>query len=280
MIKLKSNKRAGIGLLKHANSRFLFCAVVCFLVVVLVAPLNLLAANQSVEQRLQRMERLLANQNLIEMLTSLQALQQEVSIIRGDLDLLNHEMSQIKKQQKDIYIDLDQRLLDLDDRIGKLRLAPAIPGGNLSSPINEIDSEPGSVEDAQSALSKEHEYQNALSILRTGQYDEAIQAFQVYLISYPQSDLASNAQYWMAEAYYVLKDYESAVAQFNKVITAYPDSRKISDAHLKKGFSYYELEKWSDAKAALDVVVSQYADSTAARLANRRLDKMKIEGKL
>ena len=87
---------------------------------------NLLAANEpAVEQRLQRLERLLANQNLVDMLTSLQALQREVSMLRGDIDLINHELGQIKKQQKDIYVDLDTRIQDVDQRLEELRKTPA-----------------------------------------------------------------------------------------------------------------------------------------------------------
>jgi len=263
----------------NATGRLFICFMFFFL---LTVSQSIAASDQSVEQRVQRLERLLANQNLIDMLTSLKALQQEVSNLRGDLDLLNHELSQIKKQQKDIYIDLDQRIQDLDGRVAKLRISPVIPSLGLSDDATEAfaGDEEVSVEAEQNALSKEQEYQNALAILKDGRYDEAIQAFQIYLISYPASDLAANAQYWMAEAYYVLKNYESAVSHFQKVITAYPDSRKISDAYLKMGFSYYELQKWAEAKAALKKVVSDYSGTAAARLATRRLDKMKVEGHL
>lgn len=269
------------GALKFASPRFLCCVSI----LLVFAATDLSAANGSpFEQRLQRLERLLANQNLVDMLTSLQALQREVSMLRGDIDLLNHELGQIKKQQKDIYVDLDQRIQDIDQRLEDVRKAPLLqPSANAGfSGAGALD--PGeqnvSIEAAQSALTEEQEYQNTLGILKAGRYEEAIQGFQIYLISYPESELAANAQYWMAEAYYVLKNYESAVAHFQKVISAYPDSRKISDAYLKLGFSYYELQKWKDAKSTLDKVVVDHPNSTAARLASRRIDRMKIEGRL
>ncbi len=271
-------KKAIVRRVAGAAGRLFICFMLFFFAAV---PQSIAASDQSVEQRVQRLERLLANQNLIDMLTSLKALQQEVSNLRGDLDLLNHELSQIKKQQKDIYIDLDQRIQDLDGRVTKLRISPIIPSVDLSGDATEaFGDEVVSVEAEQSALSKEQDYQNALAILRDGRYDEAIQAFQIYLISYPTSELAANAQYWMAEAYYVLKSYESALSHFQKVITAYPESRKISDAYLKMGFSYYELQKWAEAKGVLEKVVSDYSGTAAARLASRRLDKMKVEGHL
>ena len=272
--------------LEKATGRRAFNAAgrlfICFILLSFFVASHSIAAEQSVEQRVQRLERLLANQNLIDMLTSLKALQQEVSTLRGSIDLLNHELNQIKKQQKDIYIDLDQRIQDLDGRLTNLRVLPTVPSASLSGGATETFTGDGSVsvEAEQNSLSKEQDYQNALAILKDGRYDEAIQAFQIYLISYPASDLAANAQYWMAEAYYVLRNYESAVSHFQKVISAYPDSRKIPDAYLKTGFSYYELKKWQEAKELLEKVVADYSGTAAARLASRRLDRMKVEGRL
>ena len=274
---------------KVASERVMSCAgrfLVCLVVVCTLCVVSSAGADEGadVEQRLQRMERLLANQNLVKMLTTLQSLQQEVSTLRGDIDLLNHELKQIKKQQKDIYIDLDQRIQGVVEQVSVIQVAPMAPAGSFSGEsgggFDVSQDENLSPEATQDAFSKEQDYQNALNLLKIGKHQEAIEAFQVYLVSYPSSDLAANAQYWMAEAYYVLKDYESAVVHFNKVIDTYPSSRKVADAHLKMGYSYYELKKWQDAKLMLDKVIADHPGSTASRLASRRLDRMKIEGYL
>lgn len=242
-------------------------------------------AQSDIDKRLSRMERLLNNQNLIQMYTTQQTLKQELSGLRGDVDILNHELDQIKKQQKDLYLDIDQRLQDLQKNISSLQSIPPVSGFSGVSPSASAApavSAPlvtdAATEIMQNSLTEQESYQGALGLLKAGQYNDAIQAFQVFLISYPQSTYAANAQYWMAEAYYVLKDYQSAVSHFSKVITAYPDSRKVADAHLKTGFSFYELKDWTNAKKALEKVVSDYSASTAARLAQRRLQKMQLEG--
>lgn len=249
------------------------------------------AAQADIEKRINRIERLLNNQNLLQMYTTQQTLKQEISGLRGDLDVLRHDLEQIKKQQKDIYIDLDSRMQDLEQSVSSLRsitpmpALPTSPGAGIPTtpPTPGMTDTTGDISDpataiAQDSLSEQESYQGALAVLKNSQYEEAIQAFQVFLISYPQSDYAPNAQYWMAEAYYVLKDYESAISQFKKVISAYPGSRKTADSHLKIGFSYYELKDWKNAQAALESVLSDFPSSTAARLADRRLQKMKLEG--
>lgn len=225
------------------------------------------------DQRISHLERLMQNQNLLEMLRQLQSLQREVSDLRGEMELLNHNQSEIKKQQKDLYLDLDQRIQDLDQRLNSGTAAVAAPV--VPPPVADADAT-----SAQEALSEQEGYQSAFAVLKAKKYEEAIEAFQIYLITYPASDYADNAQYWMAEAYYVLKDYQSAISHFNKVINAYPDSRKVPDAYLKLGFSFYELKDWQNARQALDTVVTKYATSTAARLAERRLKKMKQDGHL
>jgi len=261
------NKVAGLKRKRFASHFF-----VIFLICVFSVEGWAAGTAKNYDQRITRIERLLNNQNLLEMLTLLKSLQREVSDLRGEMELLGHNLGELKKQQKDIYLDLDQRIIDLDKKI-----ASGVAGVSPQVPQLDDNQNP---DNAQQALNEQEGYQSALAILKEGRYEEAIEAFQIYLISYPASDYAANAQYWMAEAYYVIKDYESATSHFNKVISAYPESRKVPDAYLKMGFSFYELQQWPNAQRALEKVMTDYSASTAARLAQRRLEKMRQEGQL
>lgn len=243
------------------------------------------AADPNVDQRVKRLEQMLDNQNLMQMLNSLQALQREVSQLRGDVEVLSFELGKIKKQQKDIYLDLDQRIQQVDQSITTLQSAPpavigfgSVDGAVMNGSAEAADA--GAAGDVSETLGEQESYQAALSVLKSGRYEDAIQAYQMFLVNYPDSAFASNAQYWMAEAYYVLKDFQSSIAQFQKVISTYPESRKVSDAYLKIGFSYYELKDWANARATLEKVITDFSTSTAARLAQRRIQKMKLEGNI
>ncbi len=103
-------------------------------------------------------------------------------------------------------------------------------------------------------------------------------AFQQFLVSFPESQLADNALYWLAESYYVTDRFEDALTQFQTVISRFPRSRKIPDALLKIGYSNYELQRWESARGALQRVQEDYPDTTAARLAEQRLNRMDDEG--
>lgn len=243
----------------------------CLVVFVSLAVLGggVVAAEKNYEQRIKHLERLFENQNSLEVLRQMQNLQREVSGLRGELELLSHGLGEARRQQKDIYIDLDQRMLDLDKRLNSG--VPMRVGVDMSAADGDA------VE--QAALNEQEGYQAALAVLKDARYSAAIEAFQLYLVNYPLSVYAVNAQYWMAEAFYVLKSYDAAIEQFNKVIDVYPGSRKVADAHLKVGFSYYEMKRWRDARQSLELIISRFSGSTAARLAKHRLQKMKQEGR-
>jgi tol-pal system protein YbgF len=120
-------------------------------------------------------------------------------------------------------------------------------------------------------------YQTAFGLLKDGQYDRAITAFQKFLAAYPESQLADNAQYWLGEAHYVEKSFPEAQAAFQRVVDKYPQSRKRPDALLKIGYCEYELKQWDSAIGTLSEVASKFADTPAGHLAQQRLDRMATE---
>ena len=99
--------------------------------------------------------------------------------------------------------------------------------------------------------------------MKQQRYEPAALAFQQFLVSFPDSQLADNAQYWLAESFYVTDQFDDALTQFSVVINQYPDSRKVPDALLKTGYCNYELERWNDARSALTRVQGEYSDTTA-----------------
>jgi tol-pal system protein YbgF len=214
------------------------------------------------DSRLLRLER--ANQGLLELSQRIEAAQAEVRVLRGQLDELQHQVTQSQTQQREMYGDVDRRLSALEGNSGGGSAAVATaPAGGL--PIPQGDDRAN--------------YQAAFDLLKDAKYPEAINAFKQYLSTFPNSALADNAQYWLGEAHYVTKQYPDALRDFRTVVEKYPDSRKIPDALLKIGYCNYELKNWAESRSALSQVVQRFADTTAARLASQRLAKMDGEGR-
>lgn len=213
--------------------------------------------------RLTRVERLIENEGLMSLLAKLDSLQKDVQELRNDVDTLKYQSGQTSDRQRDLYLDLDQRLQNLEQ--GAARLAdPNQPAAMGALPV------PGGTD--------QENYQAAFELLKAGQYEEASKALAQFMVAFPGSSLSDNAQYWMAETHYVGQRYPEALAEFQTVLERYPDSRKIPDALLKIGYCNYELENWGASRAALARVVKEYPETTPARLAGQRLDRIKAEG--
>ncbi len=216
------------------------------------------------DARVTRIERVVANQSLVELAQHQEAQQAELRDLRGQIDQLQHDIAGLRKQQHDLYADLDQRLKALGTAGGGAAAtggappaadAPAAPAGEASSVEQKV-------------------YGQAYDALKAGSYSIAIAGFKDFLASYPQSPLAENAQYWLGETYYVNHDFDSAAEAFRAVLKKWPDSRKGSDALLKLGFTQFEQKQWAAARGTLTSVTQRYPGSDAARLAGEKLKRI------
>jgi tol-pal system protein YbgF len=214
------------------------------------------------DRRLERLERILSNQSLLELAQQVQGLDAELRSLRGSLEQIEHAGEQLRTQQRDLYGDLDRRLEELKNSALPPASAPPSPD---SLPI------PGGSDRAN--------YQAAFDMLKEGRYEEAMTGFHQFLGVFPDSDLADNAQYWLGEAHYARLDYAAALQAFQDLVGGYSRSDKLADGWLKIGFSHYELKNWPAARQALETVLREYPDSSAATEARRRLERMTAEGR-
>ncbi len=201
------------------------------------------------DTRTGNIERVVQNQSLLSMAQRTDQLQNEVSILRGRIEVLENANDTLRKQQRDLYADLDKRL-------------SALAAGQAPGPAAAGQPAAGADQAA---------YGQAFDILKAGKYPEAITAFQQFLQSWPQSSMADSAQYWLGESYYVTRDFQNAAAAFQTVLDRWPDSRKAPDALLKLGYTQAELQHTAQARATLISVSTRFPGSDAANLAAARL---------
>jgi tol-pal system protein YbgF len=222
------------------------------------------------EARLIRIERVLDNQSLIELSTQLAQLQSDAQALRGEVETLRFESENSGNRQRQLYLDVDQRLQALEQ--GQARI--------VDPPVAVIDQSQagtlaqGGAQRPAVSGSDQDNYQAAFDMLKNGQYMQSAEAFRQFLVVFPSSPLADNAQYWLAETYYVQRQFTTALPAFQIVVDSYPNSLKLPDALLKIGFCNYELKQWAPARTALERVVREFPDTTAARLATQRLERM------
>ena len=263
----------------------------------------------SLSERLARVEAQMqgqgSGQSTVELLNRINELQQEVQSLRGLVEQQAYEIENLKKAQRDRYVDLDSRLARLEGgapaaavpevepelQPGQVQPlpAPAAPG-QLTAEEPEVaprDEAPAALEPAPAPAASSNlrdpaaekaAYDEAFAALRDGRYAESARRFQGFLAEYPDGDLTDNAMYWLGESYYVTQNYRPALETFSDLMKRFPQSSKAPDSLLKVGYAHYELREWPQAERALNDVVARFPDTTVARLAQGRLRALRLEG--
>ncbi|MBI3813081.1 MAG: tol-pal system protein YbgF [Nitrospinae bacterium] len=125
------------------------------------------------------------------------------------------------------------------------------------------------------AMKPEDVYKTAYSDYLKGSFQLAVSGFRSYIEKFPDTELAGNSQYWIAECYYSTGDYEMAISEFNEVINRYPRNTKVTSSMLKIAYSKIKLNQMPDAAAQLRELIKKYPNSDEARLAKERLKAIK-----
>lgn len=215
-----------------------------------------------IDERLGRVERVVNGQSLLQLSQRIDALEAQLRELRGTLEELQNGEEVLRKQQRDLYADLDKRLTALQGVAAE---------GAGASPGTAVVGGGGAPADTGADQSA---YAHAFDALKANDYTSAIARFKDFLHQYPQSPLAGNAQYWLGEAYYVTHDLDSAAQAFRAVGDEYPKSPKVPDALLKLGLIQVDQKRLTDAHATLTQVVQRYPGSDAARLAALKLQNL------
>jgi tol-pal system protein YbgF len=128
---------------------------------------------------------------------------------------------------------------------------------------------------AKAGAGAQAEYDSALATLRAGKPEEARKRFESFLSSWPKSDLAANAQYWIGESLYNQDRYADAVISFRQVHQSHPKHAKAAAALLKMGMAYQKLGDAQNARFYWEALLSDYPRSEPAGLARKMLPALK-----
>ena len=260
------------------QGRFFYIAAAIILALigrdVLAARYDPQKADTEFDARIQRLEALVQNEGVVELLQRVEQLQLEMQELRGTIEQLRNDVDGMQKRQRSMYLDIDRRLNDLQLNGG----SPA-PLGSLAVTPEESAVHADIGKKSPENLEQERlAYEAAFKYLREGRYPQAIDAFTQFLKQYPDGRYSGNSQYWLGEANYVSRHFEQALIEFLKVLDKYSNSSKLPDTKLKLGYTYYELKQWDRARQMLNDVLKNYPTSSVAPLAEKRLIRMTEEG--
>jgi tol-pal system protein YbgF len=199
------------------------------------------------------------------MSTQVQGLSDNLEEIKSRLGKLNQQL-----------VDLQNTVQSVDAKISGGSVPPGAapassPGGASVQPTG---SPAGS--SSGSAPSADTLYSNGLRDITSGKYDLARSEFQDYLKYYGDTDLASNAQFYLGEIAYSQRQYSQAVSEYEKVLTNYPKSFKLAPARLKKGMALIEMGQKTPGVKELREVVKRYPGTEEERRARAKLKELGV----
>ena len=183
---------------------------------------------------------------------------------------------------------LDQKLTDIqntlqsvDSKLASPAPAPGVPPSTMNAPsgpggpAGNVPTIPaGGPAASAPPASADVLYSNALRDVNGKHYELATQEFQDYLKYYSETDLASNAQFYLGEIAFMQNQFQVALDAYNKVIENYPKSFKTASARMRKGLCLAELGQKASAVRELRAVVRLYPGTDEARRAAAKLKEM------
>ena len=242
---------------------------------------------RDLDERLKRLERLLGSESLVKLYDEVESLGTEVRELRGQLEVLSHTISQLEQRQRDLYLDTDLRLQRVESASATQTASPSpLPATPPAAPASPAETAapsqpapaPAATAPAQTPpaagidpFAEQQAYQSAFDLLKSGRYEDATIAFQQFIAEYPAGSYADNAQYWLAETYYITRRFEQAVQEFKRLVSAHPNSQKLTHALLKIGYAHDELGNEAEAERVLGELMERHPQSAAAALARKRL---------
>ena len=183
----------------------------------------------------------------LDMLNQHEQTMRELANLRGQIELLTNEIANARKNQKDLYADLDVRMRKFESR----------------------------QEAAEMVSAEKQSYETVMNALKAGDYKDAASGLQAFLRRFPDSDVAADARYWLGNAYFSQGDYRKAVAAHEDMMARHADSANVPEALLNIAASFAQLNDKKNARKSLQRVISAYAGSSAANVARQRLAQLK-----
>jgi tol-pal system protein YbgF len=248
------------------------------------------------------------NKEMVQLQTQVEQLQQQMTamqrsfdermgvmknLVEQDTDAVNKVaaaltglQNTLQKQQGDSGGKIEQlsgQIQTLNDTLDELKVRLAKVSKQLEDMQAAQQTQAASQAQAQAQQQAQAQapppdvlYNNAVRDYNGGKNDLATQEFTDYIKFYPNTDLAGNSYFYLAEIQYRQGNYQQAVQNYDLVLQNFPSGNKAASAQLKKGFALLELGKQDDGVRELRHLLQRYPHSPEALQARERLRKLGV----
>jgi tol-pal system protein YbgF len=244
------------------------------------------------------------SKEIVQLQTQVQALQDQMARMQQSFDermgVMQHLVEQstdnvnkvaasitqlqtvLQKQQADSGAHADQlsgQIQALNDTLDELKARLA----KVSKQLEDMQAVQQSLAAQQAQQQQQAQapppdilYNNALRDYNAGKNDLAVQEFSDYIKYYPNTDLAGNCYYYLADIEYKQGNFQQAAKDYDQVLQNFPTGNKAPAAQLKKGLALIELGQNDDGIAELRHLIQRYPRTNEAVQARDKLRKMGV----
>lgn len=245
--------------------------------------------------------------NLADTRAQMQALQQDVNSLKGQMDDVTGgdstgSMAQMQTKMNQIETALRQMAGQLAIELPSLDSSPLIASnasttppagaaagkatsaagavaagttgavaGTAAATATAATKKPATSQDLANKL-----YNSGTKAFSEKRYGDAVKIFSDFVNTYPKHKLTSNAYFWQGESYYQQKNYSNAILAYQQIIEKFPSSSKMQSALLKQGVSMYNRGQKDAAQIRLNELIRKFPKSQEADRAKDFLKNNKL----
>jgi tol-pal system protein YbgF len=189
-----------------------------------------------------------------------------VRVVREKVDETNVRVSSLAQEVEALRLAIPPMTapltrLAVDPETGLPTVSAPVPAPTAVAPVN-----PG--------VSPQRMYDTAWADFTTGQWALSIQGFEAYISTFPRSEMADQAQFYIGENHYADGKFREAADAYEQVMLGYPDGDVVAEALYKRGMALQGLGEPGLARQAFERVVQNYPDDNMANLAQQALDRL------
>ena len=190
--------------------------------------------------------------SLLELNNQLESVRAELAQARGRGEQVARDVSELQRRQKDLQQGVDER-------------------------ISKVEPQQVTLDDKKFSADadEKRQYDDAMLVLRKGDFAAAAAAFAAFQRRYPASGYKESALFWLGNAQYGKRDYAAAIASFRALVAAAPASPRAPEALLSLANCQIELKDNRAARRTLEDLLKAYPQSEAAQAGRERLASLK-----
>jgi tol-pal system protein YbgF len=190
--------------------------------------------------------------SLLETSNQIELLRQDQAKMRGQVEQLARDVSEIQRQQKDVLAALEDRLRQLEP------LRVTVEGDTFKAKPEE-----------------KQDFEQAMGLIRKGTFDAAVSSLAGFLKRYPDSGYVPASWYWLGNAQYANGQFKDALEAYRRLLTIAPAHSRVPEARLAMANCQLELKDSKAARRTLEDLIKAHPQTEAAATAKDRLAKIR-----